>query len=1207
MDMTEVVSTENEVIMEDNKNAFEGSAKTARTLKNIKSLVAKTLKEDYGIDDENKVEALLKTHGLSASQFDFVSAAENALNTQVLNDVSVDANANKCEKTIESMMVEASNPIKKAIGYDMLYRQLKQDYGKAEAKRLTAEMYTYALALADSTKILSCYCYSIDASAIVKRGRDFGQLHSAPSKRLCSYISCLCETIHQMSNHLAGAIAIGTFFMDAAHVLMYTDNNGSGYTIEQIRTDKDIRKMIENEFQQFVHSVNHLSRNASESPFSNVSVFDKPKLLTLLGDANMKEYFKDETEDFKSQNKENWIDYVADYIMELQKIFIDFFDKGDKLSNGMPYRFPVVTVNLSKSENGDTPILDEEFFDYLTHKDIYRYNIFSSCGTKIASCCFRGDTPILARNSERGEFLTTMKDLNESIVCNTNTEIFSNGFWKQYSKVIVPYTDPWIKVTTSNSKEFVCTNNHIVPTLRGDVRADELTKDDYILFTTKSANVTDYHEDYSYNVGVLIGAFLGDGSYGTCRDGIERSINLSLNPYKLGALETYINKAVNELSKFGSDEDKDSAETITHVRIKDKNVSLVINSAKIAQLMINFVPHNVAQNKYFNERLLGCSKEFKLGMIYGLMHTGGGNSNRYYTTSKRLVTQIEALYTTMGIPSNIDVDTRVGPVLFKGVEYNSDYPVYCIRSYSDTNKSSAKDVCVWRNNSIYFKISNIETVENTDGTAYCVNMKDQDNPYFTLPNGIITHNCRLINDIDLMTEYGSQSNSFGGTGISLGSHRVVTIDFNRIALEANSYKEYFDILDRRIEDSAKILASHKRLLQLLTDKGLQLFIQNGWIRMDRLFSTFGVLGLTETEITVKNKRWEDMPDGTDIIKNSLVELNNKMFEVSSKYGIMGNIEQIPAESMAVRLAKTDRLLFGEDKVPYKLYANQFVPLWKEASIWEKLSTDGKYNKLITGGGIVHAQIGEKVTPNQAKKIIKYAIDCGCEHFALNAVYTKCNNGHASFGNKNVCPVCGSQELHHFTRVVGFFTEVENWNPVRRDWEFPRRTFITLPTDNDNTNKIDDDVSLSQKPLKSETPMAATSTTLLSLSKDDPNPTYYFFYRSSCPHCHDMAHFLTDEAYSKIPGKAIRVDNTDTENIELAKAFDVEETPTLVITDSKGNAKIDSKLDDKGFGIPFAFKALLSGKDSEYINELISLTSDEDLVGSESSDCVDCHF
>jgi ribonucleoside-triphosphate reductase len=42
--------------------------------------------------------------------------------------------------------------------------------------------------------------------------------------------------------------------------------------------DPKCRKHFENEFQQFVHSVNHLSRNSNESPFTNVSVFDKVKL-----------------------------------------------------------------------------------------------------------------------------------------------------------------------------------------------------------------------------------------------------------------------------------------------------------------------------------------------------------------------------------------------------------------------------------------------------------------------------------------------------------------------------------------------------------------------------------------------------------------------------------------------------------------------------------------------------------------------------------------------------------------------------------------------------------------------------------------------------------------------------------------------------------------------------------------------------------------
>lgn len=943
-DKTENVVINNGIVVENEmKNAFEPTAKTARTLGNIKHVVERTLKEKYGIDNTAITETLLKIHGLNTKQFDFVSCVENDLNEDVLNDASIDPNANKCEKTIESLMVEASNPAKKAIGYDMLYRQMKNDYGKEEAKRLSGEMYSFALALADATKILSCYCYSIDASILVKKGRDFGQLHSKPCKRLCSYISSLCETIHQMSNHLAGAIAVGTFFMDCAHVLMFTDNNGEGYTLEQIKTDKEIRKMIENEYQQFVHSVNHLSRNASESPFSNISIFDRPKLKTLLSGEGMPEYFEGKD-----------IEYVIDYIMELQKIFVEFFDKGDVLSEGMPYRFPVVTCNFSKDEK-EAEVLDEEFLDYMVEKDIYRYNIFTSTGTKVASCCFRGSDLVKVRDPQNNEITMTFKELSERDV--TGYKILRFDTWEEFENVKVPYTDDWVIVVTKDGSVNHYTKDHLLHTIHGDIPAIELKLNDSLILNKNAVSIE------------------GDKNY----------------------------------------------------------------------------------------------------------------------------VEIKSIYMTI----------------------------------------------------------------NTDGVAYCVRMKDQSNPYFTLPNGVITHNCRLINDVDLMKDLGSQSNSFGGVGISLGSHRVVTINFNRIALEANTYKEYKEILVQRIEDAAKILASHKRLLVHLTEKGYQLFIKNGWIRMDRLFSTFGVLGLVEVENTIKSKGgFEDLSNDIDIIGESLKILDQKMFEVSKKYGIMGNIEQIPGESMAIRLSKADKLLYGDQKVPYKLYANQFVPLWKKASLWEKLSADGKYNKMITGGGIVHAQIGERVTPAQAKKIIKYAIKSGCEHFALNAVYTKCNNGHTSFGNHSVCPHCGSQFLKHYTRVVGFFTEVENWAPERRVWEFPNRTYVDV---NNIGNPESSEEIVKSTPKTTEESVCETCRINTESVKEEKTitkffdekyldlsfytthcPDFVFFYRSKCPKCHEFVEKHFEEI--KAAGKTItciRVNDSDKENIALAAKYGIKTTPTLI--------------------------------------------------------------
>lgn len=642
---------------------------TIRTLNHIKMALRNNLKEKYNITDREVEDDILLIHGLHKDNFDFIQNIGTIINDK-LNDVSVDDNSNKNEKTIESINSEVLAPCKKAVGYDYLYRVMKENFGKKEANRLIGEMMDLSLGLSDSTNILKCYCWSIDASKLITDGRKFGVLHSKPCKRIQSYTSSLCETIHQMSSHLAGALAVGTFFLDFTHLCMYRHR----FSIDDIRNNKDIRKNIENEFQQFIHSVNHLSRNSCESPFTNISLFSPTKLETLVSRENYGWYFP--RDNFSK-------DEIIEYIMEVQKLFLDFFDKGDPSKSGMPYRFPIVTINLAKDDDGN--LIDKDFLDYICGLDIYKYNIFTSSGTKIASCC------------------------------------------------------------------------------------------------------------------------------------------------------------------------------------------------------------------------------------------------------------------------------------------------------------------------------------------------------------------RLINNGELL-DMASSVNSFGGGMVSLGSHRVVTINFHRIVLEANSPHEFYRILDNRIESAAKILKSHKELLNVLTEKGLQQFIHNKWIMINRLFSTFGILGIYECKKTYLEK-WGN--GNSDVIKDILIYMNDKVNKASKEYGIVGNIEQIPAESFAVRLAVADKLIFGENKVPYNLYANQFVPLWEDANIWEKLEIDGRYNKLITGGGIVHAQIGEKVTPTQAKNIIIFANRVGCEHFALNAVYTQFDDGSMLMGKLVEHPNTGSIAVDYFTRVVGFFTPVSSWNKTRRKWEFDRRTFINL--------------------------------------------------------------------------------------------------------------------------------------------------------------------
>ena len=167
----------------------------------------------------------------------------------------------------------------------------------------------------------------------------------------------------------------------------------------------------------------------------------------------------------------------------------------------------------------------------------------------------------------------------------------------------------------------------------------------------------------------------------------------------------------------------------------------------------------------------------------------------------------------------------------------------------------------------------------------------------------------------------------------------------------------------------------------------------------------------------------------------LTKFNSLVNDVSKELGISGNIEQIPAESMCHRLATVDKLLYDHK---FNIYANQFIPLWDtKASIWERMEKDGKYNSLLTGGGIVHINTGEHITGKQAEKLIAFSVDSGCEHFAITGTFCKCEDGHVSLGNSDKCH-CGLAIVSKVARTVGFFTPVEDWSKPKVEYDHKRR-------------------------------------------------------------------------------------------------------------------------------------------------------------------------
>ena len=291
--------------------------------------------------------------------------------------------------------------------------------------------------------------------------------------------------------------------------------------------------------------------------------------------------------------------------------------------------------------------------------------------------------------------------------------------------------------------------------------------------------------------------------------------------------------------------------------------------------------------------------------------------------------------------------------------------------------------------------------------------------------------CRLVNDLDL-----AGTDSFGNGGVSIGSHRVVTTNMARLGKIANSYEEFKTLLIEKLEMSKEILLAHRSLLEKRKKEGFLKFFDLNIMNMKSLFSTFGVNGIYEALIelgySIKTK------EGQALTKDILTTIKDFSTACSKKYGTPFNVEQVPAESLAIKFAKKDKILHNMD---YDIYANQFIPLYVDYDIIDRIKLDGEFSKALTGGGITHLNIGEKLTSkDQMKSLIKYAIQTGCEHFAVNYNFASCANNHVTVAGPNDnCPTCNAPIVQHYTRVIGYFTPVSSWNKGRQK-EHTKRVF-----------------------------------------------------------------------------------------------------------------------------------------------------------------------
>lgn len=448
-------------------------------------------------------------------------------------------------------------------------------------------------------------------------------------------------------------------------------------------------------------------------------------------------------------------------VQKLQDIFLDLMNTTMDIK---PITFPVVTACFAVDEESN--ILDEDFLQYIAKKNqAWGFiNIYGGKTSTLSSCCFNKSQLIMVKAAGRVQLMPIGEYYDLPYVGNKeNMTVFHNGSWVAAKAIKLPGRQMY-RVQTANNKELLVTDNHLHPVLRNgkqmDVPTSQLTTQDYLLCNTaKLGAISEQDRCLTYEQGVLIGAYLGDGSIYDKRDGSTPTINFSLNAEKY---EKLIGTMQAALDQFQTGKQFMLGKEQHHV------YPVVVRCKELQDFIRTWVTGSYAPEKELNIGCLGQSPAFRQGICDGYYLTDGGNSNRIYSTSENLVYQMEAVFTSLGVPTVINISDRTNePCIIRGKESKRHFPLYCIRWYDRNNRRSMKNVYKMYNNSLYFKVSKTEQIESDEKEpVYCFEVVNQEEPYFTLPSGIITHNCRLRSN--RANQYLGYSNSFGAGSTKIG-------------------------------------------------------------------------------------------------------------------------------------------------------------------------------------------------------------------------------------------------------------------------------------------------------------------------------------------------------------------------------------------------------------------------------------------------------
>ena len=286
--------------------------------------------------------------------------------------------------------------------------------------------------------------------------------------------------------------------------------------------------------------------------------------------------------------------------------------------------------------------------------------------------------------------------------------------------------------------------------------------------------------------------------------------------------------------------------------------------------------------------------------------------------------------------------------------------------------------------------------------------------------------CRLRNEISDNTF----SYSLGAGGVSTGSINVITINMNRLVQTNVS-------LGEQVRKIHKYQVAYRRLMEDYEAAGLLTAYSAGYIQLKKQFLTIGINGMVEAAES-QGLRVADTSEYKQFVQEKLKIIFDLNREAREQYHYMFNTEFVPAENLGVKNASWDRQdgLFS----PRECYNSYFYIVEDDSvNALDKMVLHGEaMMKYLDGGSALHLNLEEKLTTEGYFRLIHAAAITGCNYWCVNVKITLCNEcEHIDKRTLYHCAKCGTDNVDHGTRVIGYLKRISAFSSARQKEESKR--------------------------------------------------------------------------------------------------------------------------------------------------------------------------